>query len=186
MNAFFIYHVHSRQELLDDPIQVPENPTEEQKHWAAFCAGAAEYLAKRYKLTCPLWALDTAYSLPEPWYLLPSDTNPALHASLQESAPKPFRQRNVFCSDHIFTNHHRTSKEPGNWKDLQRRRKKMLAEMPLKNGRLISLAITLASQSGCISLLDERWLSNDASKPLTSTNQPVIIPMKQPTVAFTI
>jgi hypothetical protein len=130
MNAFFLYHVHARQELLDDPIQVPQHPTQEQRQWAAFCAGAAEYLAKRYKLQCPAWALDPAYSLSEPWYTVTHFDTPTLRASLEAMAPEPFRRRNVLCSDRIFTNTHPSSKEPGNWKDLQRRRKKMLAEMP--------------------------------------------------------
>jgi hypothetical protein len=130
MNAFFLYQVRGRQELLDDPIQAPEHPTTEQQQWAAFCAGAAEYLAARYHLRCPAWALDPAYSLPEPWYTVTHFDNPAMRASLDASAPEPFRKRNVFCSDRIFTNPHRASKEPGNWKDLQRRREKMLAEMP--------------------------------------------------------
>lgn len=131
-NAFFLYHVRGRQELLDDAIQAPEHPTEEQRQWAAFCAGAAEYLARRYKLLCPAWALNPAYSLSEPWYTVTHFDTPAMRASLEASAPEPFRRRNVFCSDRIFTNPHRSSKEPGNWKDLQQRRQKMLDEMPFE------------------------------------------------------
>lgn len=130
MNEFFLYNTHQRQILMNDPIQVPENPTEKQRRWAAFCAGAAEYLAKRYKLKCPEWALHPDYHLPEPWYITGPFDNPVMRASLQKDTPLPWRRRNVFCSDRIFTNQHRSSKEPGNWKDLQQHRQTMLQEMP--------------------------------------------------------
>jgi hypothetical protein len=130
MNAFFVYAVRERQALLDDPIRLPENPTIELQQWAAFCAGAAEYLAKHYRLHCPAWAIDPVYRLQEPWYIPPGNTNPASRASLQESTPEPFRRRNVFCGDRVFTNQHPSSKEPGNWKEVQRRRQQLLASMP--------------------------------------------------------
>ncbi len=130
MNAFFVYAIRERQALLDDPIAVPVNPTAAQQQWAAFCAGAAEYLARRYRLQCPAWALDPAYCLPEPWYPPANDPNAALRVSLHQSTPRSFSKRNVFCGDRVFTNQHPSSKEPGNWQDLQRRRQQMLTEMP--------------------------------------------------------
>ena len=67
MNAFLLYDVGSRRRIIDDPMRLPEDPTEEQHDWAAFCAGAAECLASRYDLRCTAWALDARYSMPEPW-----------------------------------------------------------------------------------------------------------------------
>jgi hypothetical protein len=129
MNAFFLYAVESRQRLIDDPIQMPENPTEEQRGWAAFCAGAAEYLASHYGLQCPAWVHNPAYCMPQPWYIVPRATR-AMREDLQETAPEPFRKRNVFCSDHVFSNPHPSSREPGNLADLQRRRVEILAALP--------------------------------------------------------
>lgn len=129
MNAFFLYAIDDRQALLDPPIQMPKTPTEEQRGWAAFCAGAAEYLAKRYALQCPVWAHEPAYFLPEPWYTVPN-ANPRLHKHFQKTAPEAFRRRNVFCDDHVFSNAHPSSHEPGNFEDLQRRRMEVLAELP--------------------------------------------------------
>jgi hypothetical protein len=129
MNAFFLYAVESRQALIDDPIRVPEHPTEDQRGWAAFCAGAAEYLAVRYDLRCPAWAHDPAYALPEPWYTIPN-ARAAMRKHFQQTAPEAFRRRNVFCDDHVFSNAHPSSREPGNLEDLERRRVEVLAALP--------------------------------------------------------
>lgn len=129
MNAFFLYNIDNRQRLIDDPIQMPEKPTEEQRGWAAFCAGAAEYLAKRYDLQCPAWAHNPAYSMQNPWYIVPNPSQ-AMRENFHVTAPDPFRWRNVFCSDHVFSNTHPSSREPGNLADLRRRRMEILAALP--------------------------------------------------------
>lgn len=131
MDEFFLYCANDdeRQELLNDPIQLPEKPTQKQWGWASFCAGAAEYLANRYGLHCPTWALDPTYQMLEPWYINP-DATPAMRASFQETAPDAFRKRNVFCSNRVFSNPHPSSREPGDFQDLQRRRIEMLNTMP--------------------------------------------------------
>jgi hypothetical protein len=118
-----------RTAKLDDPIRLPEKPTEEQRGWAAFCAGAAEYLASRYDLRCPACAHDPKYCMPEPWYIVPNASQ-AMRQGFQETAPEPFRRRNVFCSDHVFSNAHPSSREPGNLVDLERRRMEILDALP--------------------------------------------------------
>lgn len=129
MNAFFLYDVGDRQRLIDDPIQMPECPTEVQRGWAAFCAGAAEYLASRYDLRCPAWALDPRYSMPEPWYIV-ANASQAMREDFQQTAPEPFRRRNVFCSDRVFSNAHPSSREPGNLADVERRQAEILDALP--------------------------------------------------------
>ncbi len=129
MNAFFLYYVDSRQSLIDNPIQMPENPTTDQRGWAAFCAGAAEYLAERYGLQCPVWAHNPAYHMLEPWYIIPN-ANQAMREDFHKTAPEAFRRHNVFCSDSVFTNPHPSSREPGNLADLRHRRLEILAALP--------------------------------------------------------
>jgi hypothetical protein len=130
MDDFFLYSTSDseRQELLDDPIMMPKKPTWEQHGWAAFCAGAAEYLAQRYDLQCPSWALNPAYRMPEPWYINPNATR-AMRDDFQKTAPEAFRKRNVFCSNRVFSNPHPSSREPGDFHDLRRKRLEMLTTM---------------------------------------------------------
>ena len=128
MNAFFLHYVEGRQELIDSPIQIPVNATRDQLGWAAFCAGAAEYLAEKYDLTCPNWAHDLAYCMVEPWYIVP-DAPQSMRKSFQETTPRPWKSRNVFCGDRVFVNQHPSSREPGSYTELQQRRKKRLSAM---------------------------------------------------------
>lgn len=128
-NAFFLYSIDSRQSLIDDPIQMPEHPTKKQRGWAAFCAGAAEYLAECYDLQCPAWAHDPVYHMLEPWYII-ANANQAMREDFQRRAPEAFRRRNVFCSDRVFSNVHPSSREPGNLADVRHRRMEILATLP--------------------------------------------------------
>jgi len=129
VNAFFLYYTGERQSLLDDPILMPENATEEQRGWAAFCAACAEYFSERYDLQCPAWAHDPAYTLTEEWYHPACKVFPGLRDDAKESAPRPFKKRKVFCGDHLFVNPYPSSREPGTMAELRRRRAEMWAQM---------------------------------------------------------
>jgi hypothetical protein len=129
VDDFFKYYVGERQSLLDDPIQMPVHPTEDQRGWAAFCAGAAEYLSERYHLNCPAWAHDLVYFLPQPWYHPAARIYPKLRPYFEQHVPEPFRRHNVFCSDRIFTNPYASSQEPGTLADVGNRRREILDQL---------------------------------------------------------
>ncbi len=56
-------------------------------------------------------------------------------------------RRNVFCSDHVFSNAHPSSREPGNLADLERRRTEILDALPAAE-REAYLAAHHAKMSG--------------------------------------
>lgn len=105
IHDFFGNFTDRREELLRDPIVEPENPTPEQHEWAAFCAGAVEYLCAKYHLPCPEWVSDPRFTLKDPWFVSKLvRRNPRLQDQLRTEAPTPFARRNVFCDDRIFAN----------------------------------------------------------------------------------
>jgi len=67
--------------------------------------------------------------MPESWYIV-ANASQAMREDFQETAPEPFRRRNVFCSDRVFSNVHPSSREPGNLADLERRRTEILDALP--------------------------------------------------------
>ncbi len=132
MNSFFLYYTRRRRGLLRAPIILTENPTEQERRWAAFCAGAAEYLAGRYNLPCPAW-IQAIPPLEQEWCISSQVVSCGVPEVLEEyrtSTPEPFRRRNVLCGDRVFMNHHRSSREPGNWQDRRARLLKSLETMP--------------------------------------------------------
>jgi hypothetical protein len=78
--------------------------------------------------------------MPEPWYINPNATR-AMRDDFQKTAPEAFRKRNVFCSNRVFSNPHLSSREPGDFHDLRRKRLEMLTAMEPAERALISPAI---------------------------------------------
>ena len=104
MHDFFGNFAEQRQELVKEPIQEPQDCTEEQHRWAALCAASVDYLCQKYDIPCPGWANDPAYVLAEPWYNSPYADLPDVRQELEEETPEPFKRRNIYCSDRIYAN----------------------------------------------------------------------------------
>lgn len=104
MHQFFGQYKHRREELVRDPIEVPEQVSTELFRWAVFCAASVEYLCKTYDLSVPSWSLDDRYRLEEPWYYAIGADLPQVQEKLRQTTPEEFSQRNVFCGDRTYRN----------------------------------------------------------------------------------
>ena len=104
MHQFFGYYKHLRSELVRESIEVSDNVSPEQFQWAVFCAASVEYLCGQYNIACPEWALNSQFSLEEPWYYAIGADLQQVREKLRQTTPEPFRRRNIFCGDRTYRN----------------------------------------------------------------------------------
>ncbi len=102
MNEWFEDAKDRRERLVVDPIVLPSRPSTELQRWAAFCAASVEWLCERYRVPCPSWVYDPAYTLTDPWFDDPNADWPAVREWLLHDTPEPFRRRNVYSGDRLF------------------------------------------------------------------------------------
>src|SRR5438128_6836500 len=104
MNDWFDYAKDRREQLVVEPISLPESPSNHAHRWAAFCAASVEWLCERYGVSCPSWVHNPAYYLPEPWFDSPGAYKPQVRTRLISQTPEPFSRRNIFCGNRMFAN----------------------------------------------------------------------------------
>lgn len=104
MNDWFDYASDKREQLVAEPIIVPENLDDNILRWATFCAASVEYLCKRYNIPCPSWVFDSTYHLPEPWFYSRAANRIEIRKRLIEQTPEPFTRRNIYCGNRMFDN----------------------------------------------------------------------------------
>jgi hypothetical protein len=103
LNYWYSYAADRREELIREPLDLPDDATPELRQWAAFCAASVEYLCARHQIPCPDWVNAPAYCLAEAWFTGLGASKPHVQARLLEETPVPFRKRNVFCSPRAFS-----------------------------------------------------------------------------------
>ncbi|GCF08398.1 hypothetical protein [Dictyobacter arantiisoli] len=113
MNDFFGNFTEQRAELLLEPLQLPDDPSEHELRWAVFCIASVEYLSLRYDLPIPAWINYPAYRLclDEAWYQSPGAHKPNVRERLQRDTPEPFARRNVYCGGRVFANKYELAAE---------------------------------------------------------------------------
>jgi hypothetical protein len=104
MHQFFGEYKECRDELVHNPLILPEHVTIGQFRWAVFCAASVEHLCKKYDLACPEWAMHPLYTLEEPWYHGIGADHPQVQEKLRKTTPEEFAKRNIFCGDRVFSN----------------------------------------------------------------------------------
>src|SRR5258708_8165867 len=109
MNDLFGNYPTHRAELVREQILLRSDASVEEQQWAAFCAGAVEYLCQEYQLPCPDWVDDPKYTLTESWFHSPAAAKvPRVQERYRQSTPTPFAKRNVFCGNRVFMNKYET------------------------------------------------------------------------------
>ena len=104
LHQFFGQYKHRREELVRDPLEVPEPCSLEQFRWAAFCAGSVEHLCAKYAIPCPQWTLHPRYTLDEPWYYGIGTDQREVREELRTTTPEEFSRRQIFCGNRTFRN----------------------------------------------------------------------------------
>jgi hypothetical protein len=110
LNYWYSYAIDRRAELVQEPVQEPENVTPELHQWAVFCAASVEYLCFTYNIPCPEW-VDAYAALPEPYFTGLGSTRPHVQDRLRREAPEPFAKRNIYCSPRVFANKYELARQ---------------------------------------------------------------------------
>jgi hypothetical protein len=117
MNSWYGDHKRRRKALIKEPLDLPEQPTDEQIRWATFCAASVEYFCQKYDLPCPKWIYHPLYEhLAEAWYYSHHAHLEQVRKELEAESPEPFRRRNIFVSKRIYANKYEIAE------DLRQRR----------------------------------------------------------------
>src|SRR5437762_1885899 len=86
--------------LVEKPIRLADTANPLGKIEDAYLAATAEWLAWKFNLRTPHWALDESRSLRRPWFASELDS---LRALLLLESPTAFRSRNLFVSENALT-----------------------------------------------------------------------------------
>jgi len=110
-----------RVHLVEEPLVVPDTANVEHVRWAAFCAGAVEWLCAQARLPCPVWAGDACFRLDAPWYDFdsPGSGKEEVRRRLRQTTPEPLQRRNVWCGDRVFATKYEFARRPPHGSDQE-------------------------------------------------------------------
>lgn len=104
MHDWFGCAKDQREQLVSDPLILPEEVSQETQRWAAFIAASVEWLCQKYAVPCPAWVHNPAYVLPETWWYADGIHKPYVRARVVEETPEPFVRRNIYCGNRMYNN----------------------------------------------------------------------------------